>query len=797
MRTNFVDGEAWNASVVNGVGVEMNGKAASTHTHTTSQVTDATETVQDLVAAMVVQGANITKTYDDTAGTLTIATPATVNDTDANLRARANHTGTQLSGTISDFTTAVQTVVGGGSGVQMAAPSGDTTGTTDNNNLLAAQAQLPAGRGNISFKSGVYWLPKDCGNIKTGQHWWGSGNGTVLRMAAGQNGNFIRTNNWATYITSGATDIITATKTGTTVPFPGNTITMANTSGIAVGDLVMCPGFVNGTWVTAININTSVTCSTQAQYVGAGVTASFSGVPMDWGIHHMVLDGNGYFAFNIANQLNPPTGLAVTTSGTAGTTFYRYKVTAVNAVGETQGCQPVTITTGNATLTATNRNNVSWTAVSGATGGYNIYRAKYDVLGSELLLAHVASGTTTYQDTSLTDPNTGIIALCPMTNSSGGRVLASYGYAFTLENVDIAYGAGVGFDSTGLPTTNNNFGNNYNATMHSVHIRACMGGGMRLAGPTDMVWDGADFNANGATGGGAGTNGLVDLDLLTTGLSLSNFHFYGGGVQNGKRIAGAQCMFTNGQMEEGYTFLAIITGNFNILDSITAYNVSAGVDTPCAFYVAGQSNQIGATIENTAGGIIQFGLGENGGDYDFRSSYWTCARPATPYIGLPHDTRSLFSDLVEDTFGTPASYLISNRASYEIRSATTKTVPAADDQIAVVETAWPYNMKRIPYANFNPNFDFTPLVASTTQTLTVGKPVYAFTGGSTVTWTLPSIASTIGSAPFRIKNRGSAALTISRAGSDQIYDTAAVSTISVAAGAAVMLVNDGTFWDKT
>lgn len=41
-----------------------------------------------------------------------IATGATVNDTDANLKNRANHTGTQLASTISDLTSAVQALLG-------------------------------------------------------------------------------------------------------------------------------------------------------------------------------------------------------------------------------------------------------------------------------------------------------------------------------------------------------------------------------------------------------------------------------------------------------------------------------------------------------------------------------------------------------------------------------------------------------------------------------------------------------------------------------------------------------------
>ena len=50
-----------------------------------------------------------------------IAIGATANDTDANLKARANHTGTQLASTISDFNTAVRT----NSLTQMAAPTAD------------------------------------------------------------------------------------------------------------------------------------------------------------------------------------------------------------------------------------------------------------------------------------------------------------------------------------------------------------------------------------------------------------------------------------------------------------------------------------------------------------------------------------------------------------------------------------------------------------------------------------------------------------------------------------------------
>ncbi len=51
---------------------ELNGKAATSHTHTASAVTDFSEAVDDRVAALLTAGTNITLTYNDGAGTLTI-----------------------------------------------------------------------------------------------------------------------------------------------------------------------------------------------------------------------------------------------------------------------------------------------------------------------------------------------------------------------------------------------------------------------------------------------------------------------------------------------------------------------------------------------------------------------------------------------------------------------------------------------------------------------------------------------------------------------------------------------------
>jgi len=69
--------------------------------------------------------------------------------------------------------------------------------------------------------------------------------------------------------------------------------------------------------------------------------------------------------------LGAPTNVSVANFGSAGSTTYTYYVTAYNATGETISTSAVT-TTGNATLSSTNFNRITWSKVWGATG-YKIY----------------------------------------------------------------------------------------------------------------------------------------------------------------------------------------------------------------------------------------------------------------------------------------------------------------------------------------------------------------------------------------------------------------------------------------
>jgi len=116
--------------------------------------------------------------------------------------------------------------------------------------------------------------------------------------------------------------------------------------------------------------------------------------------------------------LTTPTSLAIGNTGAAGTTAYSYRVSAYNANGETLACVSVGTATGNATLTTTNFNALTWTAVAGATG-YVVYgRKSASVNGvGETKLTTVS--TNAYNDTGVDTPSS--ILTPPEGNNTGGQ----------------------------------------------------------------------------------------------------------------------------------------------------------------------------------------------------------------------------------------------------------------------------------------------------------------------------------------------------------------------------------------
>src|SRR5215216_3368552 len=95
-------------------------------------------------------------------------------------------------------------------------------------------------------------------------------------------------------------------------------------------------------------------------------------------------------ALSVGTIAAPSAGLAVSNQGAAGAVQYNYKVTSVNAQGESTPSSSVNTTTGNATLNGTNYNSIAWTAVSGATS-YRVYGRPATSGGTYFYLGQVAA----------------------------------------------------------------------------------------------------------------------------------------------------------------------------------------------------------------------------------------------------------------------------------------------------------------------------------------------------------------------------------------------------------------------
>jgi hypothetical protein len=87
-----------------------------------------------------------------------------------------------------------------------------------------------------------------------------------------------------------------------------------------------------------------------------------------------------------------------------------------------------------------------------------------------------------------------------------------------------------------------------------------------------------------------------------------------------------------------------------------------------------------------------------------------------------------------------------------------------------------------------------PLQRVNTASLTTVKNTpYVYTGSGT-TWTLPPVAGNTKSR-VTVKNAGTGALTVQRAGSDNIFDTTTVTSVSLAVGDYKEFSCDGTYWN--
>lgn len=106
-----------------------------------------------------------------------------------------------------------------------------------------------------------------------------------------------------------------------------------------------------------------------------------------------------------------PTAPLVAAQGTTGATTYTYTIVARNATGTTEASQATSITNGNAALSGSNFNQLTWTAVPYADS-YDVYRT----------VGGATTGKIVSATTSLTSNDTGLAgdsATAPTVNTSG------------------------------------------------------------------------------------------------------------------------------------------------------------------------------------------------------------------------------------------------------------------------------------------------------------------------------------------------------------------------------------------
>jgi hypothetical protein len=86
---------------------------------------------------------------------------------------------------------------------------------------------------------------------------------------------------------------------------------------------------------------------------------------------------------------------------------------------------------------------------------------------------------------------------------------------------------------------------------------------------------------------------------------------------------------------------------------------------------------------------------------------------------------------------------------------------------------------------------------SANSTITLSASGFYVNTSGTPTWSVPTVAAGVTGVVYWIKNRSSGSLTINVVGgASTIYDTSAVSSITVLAGGSAMLECDGTYWNK-
>lgn len=154
-----------------------------------------------------------------------------------------------------------------------------------------------------------------------------------------------------------------------------------------------------------------------AFYAGGNTAVMLGRAAMPWSL----LYAHGAVLSVLGTAAQP----TVSTQGTTGATTYSYKIVAKTSQGHSPASTARTITTGNATLSGSNFNRVSWSRVQGATF-YDVYRtaggATQGIIAADVDPFDINSFTYTLDDTGLAGGGES----APVTNTTGIVFPAGY-----------------------------------------------------------------------------------------------------------------------------------------------------------------------------------------------------------------------------------------------------------------------------------------------------------------------------------------------------------------------------------
>ena len=255
---------------------------------------------------------------------------------------------------------------------------------------------------------------------------------------------------YGTLLTSDGNGNLTSYNNPSGAPTP--TVTQVGTSGTTVYSYGLVAVSANGTY-SALGTTASTTAGnatlTNAAYnqitwtpVADAVAyiivrTSAAGTPSTVGVIGQVSSPTGVFndtglaivpntsATQFFQRTNAPGAPTATTGGTGGSTTYNYKITAIlpNGVWSAESATGGT-TTGNATLSATNKITVTWTNVTGAVL-YAVDRTSAAGTPSSTgLIGYATNGTTGLVDTGLAATTFPTAITTPNPTPAAGTCLA-------------------------------------------------------------------------------------------------------------------------------------------------------------------------------------------------------------------------------------------------------------------------------------------------------------------------------------------------------------------------------------